>query len=252
MKMLRLFALLLVSVMLMNLLVGCNTCDHQWEAANCKDPKTCRLCGKTKGDTNDKHQWEDATTDAPKTCSVCGLTEGEKIDVDERFTTDACKEVFGNWVGLYEQDGTRVGRGGELMIPTKLTITFFNNGNVRIVTSLEDPAAFKQEYASFMLAAFYKDFENRGLSRADAEAWSIETHGKELVAYCVDRTVQIAAALESTEDMVYYVDDGVIYIAEDWDSDMSASSYELTDDTMLLDYSELGQELEMSRVGTEK
>ena len=84
MKNKQLFCLLLV--VLMTMLAACSPCEHQWEAANCKDPKTCRLCGDTTGVKNDDHQWEDATTDAPKTCSVCGLTEGDKIIITGGIT----------------------------------------------------------------------------------------------------------------------------------------------------------------------
>jgi hypothetical protein len=246
--MLRLFCVLLVSVMLMNLLAGCNACEHQWEAANCKDPKTCRLCGKTTGETTDKHQWEEATTDAPKTCSVCGLTEGERIDVDERFTTNACKEVFGNWVSVYEQKGSEIGVGGGIVIATRLTISFLNNGDVRITTELDDPAAFKKAYAGMLQEAVYRNFE----SQAEAEAWSVDTFGKSIAAYCMERAQQIADVMDNTEELVYYVEDGEIYMAEDWDSDMTPSSYQLTEDKMLLNYSAMGREIEMSRVGAEK
>ena len=246
MKNKQLFCLLLV--MLMMMLAACSPCEHQWEAANCKDPKTCRLCGDTTGVKNDDHQWEDATTDAPKTCSVCGLTEGDKIETDERFTTKACKEIFGNWVGEYEQKGSELGVGGETMVSLKLNITFFNNGEAQVKTELADAPTFKEDYAAQMKEAVYKNFE----SQAKAESWSMDTFGKSVSEYCAERATQIAAAMNRVEEMVYYVENGVIYMAEDWDSDMSASNYEMVDDGMMLDYSALGRELAMTRVGTEK
>ena len=232
----------------MTLLAACSPCEHQWEAANCKDPKTCRLCGDTTGEKNDEHQWEDATTDAPKTCSVCGLTEGEKIETDERFTTNACKEVFGNWVGVYEKKGSQIGVGGEMTVGLKLTISFFNNGEAQVKTELADAPAFKEAYAAYMKEAVYKNFD----SQAKAETWSMDTFGKTISEYCAERAAQIADTMNMVEEMVYYVDNGVIYMAEDWDSDMSASSYELIDDGMMLNYSALGRELAMTRVGAEK
>ena len=54
-------------------------CQHQWNDATCKAPKTCSLCGETEGEVGD-HSWEDATCKAPKTCSVCDATEGEVGD----------------------------------------------------------------------------------------------------------------------------------------------------------------------------
>lgn len=239
----QLFCLLLVA--LMTLLAACSPCEHQWEAANCKDPKTCRLCGETTGEKNEDHQWEDATTDDPKTCSVCGLTEGEKIETDERFTTKACKEVFGSWVGVYEQKGSEIGVGSEIAISFKLTITFFNNGEAKVKTELADAPAFKEAYAAYMKEGAYKNFD----SQAEAESWSIDTFGKTISEYSAERAAQIAATMSQEEEMVYYVENGVIYMAEHWDLDMSASDYELVDDGMMLDYSALGRELAMTKVG---
>lgn len=92
-------------IMLMSLLVlaGCDSefsflssdCDHEWEDATCRDPKTCKECGKTKGEALD-HEWEDATCAAPKTCKYCGKTKGKALDHEweDATCTDpkTCKE----------------------------------------------------------------------------------------------------------------------------------------------------------------
>lgn len=94
---------------------------HTWEKATCTDPKTCEICGKTKGDPlghdwrdadcvsagycaecgakGDSalgHQWLEATWEAPKTCRVCGATEGDKLPVTE---------VYINTLDYYEKSG---------------------------------------------------------------------------------------------------------------------------------------------------
>ena len=140
----KLFSMLLVLTVLLSCLGGCSNCEHRWEEANCKDPKTCKLCGETTGEPNEEHQWEDATTETPKTCSVCGLTEGDEIDVDERFTTKACKEVFGTWTGKYEQKGLQAGIGN-IDYSAKLTLTFFNNGELQITTEPEDFSGVRED-----------------------------------------------------------------------------------------------------------
>ena len=53
-------------------------CDHQWEEATCIAPKTCTLCGKTKGKTIE-HNYMDANCDFPKTCSYCDATTGKAL-----------------------------------------------------------------------------------------------------------------------------------------------------------------------------
>ena len=46
-----------------------------WAPATCTAPKTCTVCGSTRGEPVD-HSWVDATCTTPKTCSVCGATMG--------------------------------------------------------------------------------------------------------------------------------------------------------------------------------
>lgn len=73
---------LLASVALFLLYVAIPSahCEHEWQAATCTSPKTCKLCGKTEGEAiGTDHEWVDATCTTPKTCSVCGITEGEVL-----------------------------------------------------------------------------------------------------------------------------------------------------------------------------
>ena len=97
---------------------------HDWKAADCTTPKTCKVCGETEGAAlghNDNfmvvaptcteggytiytcdtcgdsyigsetealgHDWIDATTEAPKTCKTCGATEGDKLPEETPGTT---------------------------------------------------------------------------------------------------------------------------------------------------------------------
>ena len=59
-------------------LSGC-FCEHQWQEATCKAPKTCTECGKTEGEITG-HDFLPADCIAPKTCQCCGLTQGSTID----------------------------------------------------------------------------------------------------------------------------------------------------------------------------
>ncbi len=71
-------SLLLALLLCLSLvLTGCG-CKHEWEKANCEDPKTCELCGETEGDAKG-HDWKDATCEEPKTCSECKKTSGEAL-----------------------------------------------------------------------------------------------------------------------------------------------------------------------------
>lgn len=84
----KLVQLILGVSVLMGVLAGCG-CKHEFEAATCQKPATCKLCGETEGDIAD-HQWENADCIKPKSCSVCGETEGDPIG--HKWTPATCTE----------------------------------------------------------------------------------------------------------------------------------------------------------------
>ena len=53
-------------------------CAHDWAAADCDTPKTCKICGETEGSALG-HDWAAADCDTPKTCNTCGATEGSAL-----------------------------------------------------------------------------------------------------------------------------------------------------------------------------
>lgn len=62
--------------------------EHEWQDADCENPKTCQLCEETDGEKGG-HKWAEATCEAPKTCSSCGLTEGEALSADRTHSWKA-------------------------------------------------------------------------------------------------------------------------------------------------------------------
>ena len=63
----------------------CNACGetrdsmHSWKDADCLNPKTCTVCGKTEGSALG-HEWTTPDVDlceVRSTCSRCGATDGE-------------------------------------------------------------------------------------------------------------------------------------------------------------------------------
>ena len=248
MKKMKLFAAVLVLAMLLSCLAGCGECEHQWQLADCKDPKTCKLCGATEGEATGKHSWEEATTDAPKTCKFCGTTEGEKIEVDERFTTKACKSLFGNWEVKYEMTAVSLG-ATELVVEMKRVLRFTNEGDLIVVTEPYDKTAFEEEFTQWMIDAVYNTCAEKGMDRAQADAWCVEEYGKNVSDYCHERAPQITRGMSSREEKVYYVEDGVLYTGEDWGDRMSSKDFVLTEDGKLqMEDSELDMTLEFVRV----
>ena len=101
----RIFALIMAAV-LMLILASCSSCKHSWQEADCTTPKTCTLCGETRG-TALGHSWMDATCTAPKTCSVCRATEGEPLEhnfVDHVCTYCGYTEKTLSTFGFYDLD----------------------------------------------------------------------------------------------------------------------------------------------------
>lgn len=80
-------------------------CAHEWEEADCNDPKTCALCGETEGESLG-HEWEDANCTTAKTCEECGKTKGQPLGHNwkeatctEAKTCSACGKTEGEAVG---------------------------------------------------------------------------------------------------------------------------------------------------------
>lgn len=65
-------------------------CEHVWQEATCKSPKTCTVCGLEEG-TVSEHIWEEATCVAPKTCTVCGETIGNANSKAHDYLDDVCQ-----------------------------------------------------------------------------------------------------------------------------------------------------------------
>lgn len=105
---------ILVLVLVLSLaLTGCQKpCEHEWEDANCEDPKTCELCDETEGAPLG-HTWKAATCNAAKTCEVCEKVDGEPLGhtwvdatCEDPKTCSTCKTEEGEALGHTWVDAT--------------------------------------------------------------------------------------------------------------------------------------------------
>ncbi|MBQ9045319.1 MAG: hypothetical protein IJ112_05175 [Oscillospiraceae bacterium] len=99
---------------------------HDWSDATCTEPQTCSVCGETRGSAAG-HSWRDATCTEPKTCTVCGLTEGAALGHDWQpatysapMTCSRCGESVGavqGWLGdvggSFSSNKISMGEGSE-------------------------------------------------------------------------------------------------------------------------------------------
>ncbi len=210
--------------------------EHTWVDASCAAPKTCSVCGETEGEALE-HTWVDATTSAPKTCSGCGLTEGERIVTDERFTTEACSSLFGNWICEMESTAAQLGYS-DSDVSIKYTITYFfsNDGHLHQETTYDDPAAVEAVLLDYMKRLMYAQFEGMGLSEADIDAAFMSEMGISLEDYFKASIAEMNITEAVEYDCVYYVEGDNLYVSVDWDQYMTPFGLSVEGDVMSLTY----------------
>ena len=264
---------LLLALVLVLAMTACG-CKHEWLAATCENPKTCELCGETEGEAKGHsmveatceeakhcencnlvegeplgHTWLEATTEAPQTCETCGATEGERIITDERFTTAATKDLQGKWVMEVPISAELMGVEG---FPEGAAINFImllgNEGSADF--SIEVTDGFNDALAQFTVDSLYAEFAAQGMDAETADAAFADAYGMTIQEYVEEELSvvdmnQLFAAIFSAIDLggVYYVEDGMIYTASDWEAPMDGSEYVLEGDTLKI--ADLAEELGM-------
>ncbi len=222
--------------------------EHQWVEADCQQPKHCSVCNQMEGAVID-HNWEEATTEAPKTCTICQKTEGERIVTDERFTTAACQELFGTWAGEFTYDseamlGVTV-EGEDLDFLVYVTVEFHNDGTLALCMEYDEESFF-HALRLYTVELMYEEFIQEGYSRSEADQLMLDTYGQTIAEY-VDEQIAATDIDDYTQELsgVYYVEDGVIYIANSWDEDMDSEAFALVDG--ILHYTEDEQTMELTK-----
>lgn len=103
------YAWLLMLWALLPVLAGCGgedaECAHDWEPADCLNPRICSECGETKGKALG-HDWAEADCENPKRCVECDETEGEALghdwaeaDCENPETCESCGQTKGETPG---------------------------------------------------------------------------------------------------------------------------------------------------------
>lgn len=211
--------------------------DHKWDEATCSAPKSCHWCGKTEGEALE-HSWINATTEKPKTCSACGTTEGDRIITDPRFTTAANSHLFGDWQMETSVSGEELSLGDYVdEVSFIATVTFGEDGSLKIKLNFKDLDAFLEELTEITQEIMYAEFENMDISREEAEQVFADAYGMSIAEYCENTwaVVDWNAMLEMYGvNFVYYEENGSIYLADNWESDFSASTYTLAGDLLTI------------------
>ena len=249
---------LIVLVLVFALALTACSCKHEnVNEGNCVTDKTCADCGEVLS-AAPGHTWTDATTEAPKTCENCGATEGERIITDERFTTAATVDIQGKWAYSFTMSGEMMGvEGFDKGIDCILYMELCNDGTAVLTFAVEDTEKLEKDMTESLMDIVYAELAAAGLSKEDADAEILEAYGmtlEEYASYAVKQEDLAGKLSDIREEMVYYVEDGKLYMGDSWSSNMSVPTpYELNGDTLILeeDMSSIGindERLQFTRV----
>lgn len=218
----------------------CETCGkvegealgHTWTAATCEAPKTCSTCKAEDGEALG-HTWVDATTETPKNCTTCQKTEGEAINVDDRFVTANCQEVFGSWSGEYTNTAEDMGLTGvDATMVYNSTMVFNSDGTCSVIDRLLLDQC-KEDYIIFMAAFVYETYEAAGMDKASIDSMFASETGMTVQEYA-ESTIDAMTEedLVTVTEFVYYVEDGTVYLSTDWETEMVACVYSVNGDKL--------------------
>ena len=211
---------------------------HKWVDATCEDPKTCSACKKTEGEALG-HKWVDATTEAPKTCSVCERTEGERIITDSRFTTAACKDLFGEWKGIMNLTGTQIGIADFTgTIGVTYTLIFNPDGTFKRDIALSDETAFLNDFEVYYENLWYATCANMGLNKEQADDYMKTIYGMDVTAWAKETAAAINwnnLFADTVISGVYYVSGGKLCSGSSWGEPIGSDNYTLVDGKLTLE-----------------
>lgn len=216
---------------------GSNPVGHEWLDATCFEPLRCAYCEMTNGEPLE-HIWLDATPDTPKTCQLCGTTDGFPIEEDDRFVREDCLILFGQW------QGTLVYTAADLNIPSfdgqhteRITYRFGEYGLLYRTTEVVDVESYKAMLAAEMAARTYAaQAEEYGRDAEAADAYWLDLHGMTIPEYSAKLVEEDITEEEMnfTEELVYYIADGLLYIAPTWQDDAGFMGFQLEGDQLTL------------------
>ncbi len=105
---------------------------HTWKEATCTEPRTCEVCGETRGKPLG-HDWEDADCTEPRTCSRCGETKGKPLGHD-----------WGEWDDDGKRACSRCGETETLFDDDRLVFEDDESGRPRLLLTDEQKEAVQE------------------------------------------------------------------------------------------------------------
>lgn len=184
---------------------------------------------------------------------------GVKIDNFSKYDQVACKDLFGTW--KVDMDMKRIFSllltGAEIELPADrlppcvvdVTITFRKDGTYLSTAKIDRDQLFAMT-VELSVEMIYLSAEQEGMTREEADAqframsgMSIRELAEAEAAEGVDEMVQ---AINEDSEGVYYVENGMLYMAEHWNEPVEGGRYISNGDqfTLIMPVAELETEME--------
>jgi hypothetical protein len=184
---------------------------------------------------------------------------GVKIDNFSKYDQVACKDLFGTW--KVDMDMKRIFSllltGAEIELPADrlppcvvdVTITFRKDGTYLSTAKIDRDQLFAMT-VELSVEMIYLSAEQEGMTREEADAqframsgMSIRELAEAEAAEGVDEMVQ---AINEDSEGVYYVENGMLYMAEHWNELVEGGRYISDGDqfTLIMPVAELETEME--------
>lgn len=212
---------------------------HNFADATCTDPRTCRDCAATDGHALG-HNWLDATTDAPKTCKTCSITEGDPIKTDIRFQTEKSRIVFGSWSAdlVLPMDMVEPALAKyDPQLEGRVTLHFKGDGTMTMSIQVQDNQILRDALVSYTIDKLYSNMAALGIPKNAAEQKFQEMYGMPIGEYAA---AQVAGSKaqdmigNTTQNFVYYVNGGTLFVCANWNGIMNGHSVAVVNGQLLL------------------
>ena len=159
---------------------------------------------------------------------TCYNANGIPLDNSGRFDSDRCAPLQGVWTGTAALPGDMLGLTGiTATLNTTVTVTFDITGNA--VVSIDVDADAYRQFAAQMVRQNLLDMYGRDTSAQELDALLKIQYGMSLEQYVQHQvsSMDIESLIHQEWSGVYFVENGMLYLADTWATFAEAYAYTL-------------------------
>jgi hypothetical protein len=187
---------------------------------------------------------------------------GNPADFSDRFDPEACKDFVGTWkaeldllemmAGEMEGEGVQLPDDFAYSCNAVMSLIFRNDGTYSAILSV-DPEEYKTMLIELTVEIMYISFEEEGMTRDEADvafkAMMNMTIREYVVLSLEEGGDELLDSLNETANGVYYVQDDMIYLGENWSQQMEGGKYAFENGALTLTEPEMEMEITFRRIG---